>query len=155
MYSPLISLLKKKTLLPVIIFTFSKKKCEEYAGALSNVDLTTGSSEKSMIHVFIEKSLGCLKGLHFYPGLYMSGTDRELPQIQRMRDILSRGIAVHHGGLLPIMKEIVEILFTRGLVKVLFATETFAMGAFQTDSRLIFRCERSCQIRRFFWYSKA
>jgi replicative superfamily II helicase len=44
-----------------------------------------------------------------------------------MRDLLSRGIGIHHGGLLPIMKEVVEILFARGLVKVLFATETFAM----------------------------
>lgn len=60
-----------------------------------------------------------------------------------MRDLLSRGIGVHHGGLLPIVKEVscglncadiflnsvqvVEILFARGLVKVLFATETFAM----------------------------
>lgn len=45
-----------------------------------------------------------------------------------MRELLSRGIGVHHGGLLPIVKEVVEILFQRGLVKVLFATETFAMG---------------------------
>jgi antiviral helicase SKI2 len=65
-----------------------------------------------------------------------------------MRDLLSRGIGVHHGGLLPLVKEVsffcailvcllrvdpftiaqvVEILFARGLVKVLFATETFAM----------------------------
>jgi hypothetical protein len=44
-----------------------------------------------------------------------------------MRDLLSRGIGVHHGGLLPIIKEVVEILFARGLVKILFATETFAM----------------------------
>lgn len=44
-----------------------------------------------------------------------------------MRDLLSRGIGVHHGGLLPIVKEVVEILFARGLVKILFATETFAM----------------------------
>ena len=34
----------------------------------------------------------------------------------------------HHGGLLPILKEMVEILFSRNLIKVLFATETFAMG---------------------------
>ncbi|KAJ8104822.1 hypothetical protein ONZ43_g7674 [Nemania bipapillata] len=54
--------------------------------------------------------------------------DRVLPQIIRMRELLSRGIAVHHGGLLPIVKEIVEILFAQTLVKVLFATETFAMG---------------------------
>jgi antiviral helicase SKI2 len=50
-----------------------------------------------------------------------------LPQIQRMRELLSRGIGVHHGGLLPIVKEVVEILFSQGYVKVLFATETFAM----------------------------
>ena len=41
---------------------------------------------------------------------------------------MKRGIGVHHGGLLPILKEMVEILFSRGLVKILFATETFAMG---------------------------
>ena len=54
--------------------------------------------------------------------------DRVLPQIVRLRDLLGRGIAVHHGGLLPIVKEMVEILFAQTLVKVLFATETFAMG---------------------------
>ncbi len=54
--------------------------------------------------------------------------DRILPQIRRLRELLSRGIAVHHGGLLPIVKELVEILFAKTLVKVLFATETFAMG---------------------------
>lgn len=55
------------------------------------------------------------------------GSDKKLPQIGRMRDLLTRGIGVHHGGLLPIVKEVVEILFARGLVKILFATETFAM----------------------------
>ena len=116
-YVHLMGFLKKRSLLPVIVFTFSKRKCEDYANALSNVDLTTGAAEKSEIHIFVERSFSCLKG-----------SDRELPQIMRMRDLLSRGIAVHHGGLLPLVKECVEILFTKGLVKVLFATETFAMG---------------------------
>lgn len=116
MFVHLIGMLKTKSLLPVVIFTFSKKRCEEYASGLSKTDLCT-SLEKSEIHVFIERSLVRLRG-----------TDKFLPQILRMRDLLSRGIAVHHGGLLPIIKEIVEILFARGLVKVLFATETFAMG---------------------------
>ncbi|KAA8650519.1 SKI complex RNA helicase subunit SKI2 [Aspergillus tanneri] len=75
------------------------------------------ASEKSLVHMFIEKSLTRLKP-----------EDRGLPQVLRLRELLSRGIAVHHGGLLPIMKEIVEILFAKSLVKVLFATETFAMG---------------------------
>jgi antiviral helicase SKI2 len=41
---------------------------------------------------------------------------------------LHSGLGVHHAGLLPIVKEIVEMLFCRGLLKVLFSTETFAMG---------------------------
>jgi antiviral helicase SKI2 len=45
-----------------------------------------------------------------------------------MKDRLKRGIGVHHSGILPIIKEIVELLFGQGLVRLLFATETFAMG---------------------------
>lgn len=54
--------------------------------------------------------------------------DRDLPQIHLVRRLLSHGIAIHHAGLLPIMKEVVEMLFCDGLVRVLFATDTFAMG---------------------------
>lgn len=45
----------------------------------------------------------------------------------RITEMVTRGIGVHHGGLLPILKEMVEILFSRNLIKVLLATETFAM----------------------------
>lgn len=45
-----------------------------------------------------------------------------------MKGLCEQGFAVHHSGILPILKEVVELLFQRGLVKVLFATETFAMG---------------------------
>lgn len=51
---------------------------------------------------------------------------------------LIRGVGVHHGGLLPIVKECVEILFQRGLVRVLFATETFAMGVNMPARSVIF-----------------
>lgn len=112
----LVQYLKKHTLLPACIFVFSKKRCEENADALSNQDFCT-ASEKSHIHMIIEKSVARLKP-----------EDRLLPQIIRLRELLGRGIAVHHGGLLPIVKELVEILFAQTLVKVLFATETFAMG---------------------------
>ncbi|KAK3898285.1 NUC185 domain-containing protein [Staphylotrichum tortipilum] len=112
----LVQFLKKQNLLPACIFVFSKKRCEENADALSNQDFCT-AQEKSAIHMLIEKSIARLKP-----------EDRVLPQIIRLRELLSRGIAVHHGGLLPIVKELVEILFAQTLVKVLFATETFAMG---------------------------
>jgi len=112
----MVHFLKKNSLLPACIFVFSKRRCEENADALSNQDFCT-ASEKSAIHMTIEKSIARLKP-----------EDRVLPQIIRLRDLLGRGIAVHHGGLLPIVKELVEILFAQTLVKVLFATETFAMG---------------------------
>ncbi|KAF2073048.1 hypothetical protein CYY_005631 [Polysphondylium violaceum] len=116
-FSKLIMTLKEKNMLPVIIFSFSKNKCQEYAYGLGNtVNLTTGG-EKSQIRVFVEESLTRLKG-----------DDKQLPQILQIRELLERGIGVHHGGLLPIVKELVEILFSKSLVKVLFATETFAMG---------------------------
>ncbi|KAF5392467.1 hypothetical protein D9757_002240 [Collybiopsis confluens] len=135
LYVHLLTLLKKKSLLPVVVFTFSKKRCEENASTLTNQDLCT-SVEKSEVHVAIEKALSRLKGGRIYNLKFVApniehlilGSDKKLPQIARIRDLLGRGIGVHHGGLLPIVKELVEILFARGLVKILFATETFAMG---------------------------
>ncbi|XP_026191131.1 uncharacterized protein LOC113146830 [Cyclospora cayetanensis] len=58
----------------------------------------------------------------------LNPADRELRQIDFVLRLAERGIGVHHGGLLPIIKEMVEILFQRGLVRVLFATETLAVG---------------------------
>ncbi|KAI0778677.1 antiviral helicase [Trametes elegans] len=137
LYVHLLGHLRKKALLPVVVFTFSKKRCEENAGTLTNADLCT-AVEKSEIHVAIEKALSRLKG-----------SDRQLPQIRRMRDLLSRGIGVHHGGLLPIVKEVVEILFARGLVKVLFATETFAMGVNMPAKCVVFSHIRKHDGRSF------
>lgn len=54
--------------------------------------------------------------------------DKKLPQVEHVLPLLKRGIGIHHGGLLPIIKETIEILFGEGLIKALFATETFAMG---------------------------
>ncbi|KAI6047978.1 ATP-dependent RNA helicase [Pisolithus marmoratus] len=130
LYVHLVNQLQKKGLLPVVVFTLSKKKCEENANTLSNADLCT-SVEKSEVHVTMEKALSRLKG-----------SDKKLPQIAKMRSLLSRGIGVHHGGLLPIVKEVVELLFSRGLVKVLFATETFAMGVNMPAKCVVFSSTR-------------
>lgn len=118
--------LRKRALLPAVIFTFSKRKCEENADALLSTDLNS-ASEKSAIRIFLDRAVAKLKV-----------EDRELPQIIRMRELLSLGLAVHHSGLLPIMKEAVEMLFSRGLVKVLFATETFAMGVNMPTRTVVF-----------------
>lgn len=112
----IVNYLKSKDLLPAVVFVFSKKRCEEYADWLEGINFCNGK-EKSQIFMFIEKSVSRLKK-----------EDRELPQILKIRSLLERGIAVHHGGLLPIVKELIEMLFAKGLIRVLFATETFAMG---------------------------
>jgi len=52
----------------------------------------------------------------------LSHKDASLPQVMMVSEMVQRGIGVHHGGLLPILKECVEILFSRNLIKVLFAT---------------------------------
>ncbi|KJA28622.1 hypothetical protein HYPSUDRAFT_129128 [Hypholoma sublateritium FD-334 SS-4] len=137
LYVHLLGHLRKKNLLPVVVFTFSKKRCEENAATLTNADLCT-SVEKSEVHVAIEKALSRLKG-----------SDRKLPQIVRTRDLLSRGIGIHHGGLLPLVKELVEILFARGLVKILFATETFAMGVNMPAKCVVFSSVRKHDGRTF------
>jgi len=48
----------------------------------------------------------------------LSEDDRSLPQIEHILPLLKRGIGIHHGGLLPILKEVIEILFQEGLIKV-------------------------------------
>lgn len=110
------SYLKSNNLLPAVTFVFSRKMCEQHAQGLKSMDLNT-AKEKSAVVMFMESAVSRLRQ-----------EDRELPQILMLRDFLMRGIGIHHSGLLPIMKEVVEILFARGLVKILFATETFAMG---------------------------
>jgi antiviral helicase SKI2 len=65
LYVHLLGHLRKKALLPVVIFTFSKKRCEENAATLTNADLCT-AVEKSEVHVAIEKALSRLKGQ--FPG---------------------------------------------------------------------------------------
>jgi antiviral helicase SKI2 len=133
----LVDHLKKENLLPACIFVFSKKRCEENADSLGKKDFST-AAEKSAIHMTIERSIARLKP-----------EDRSLPQIGRLRDMLERGIAVHHGGLLPIVKEIVEILFARTLIKVLFATETFAMGLNLPTRTVVFSGYRKHDGREF------
>ncbi|KAM8885057.1 superkiller complex protein 2 [Synchiropus picturatus] len=122
----LLNYLSKQHMTPVIAFIFSRSRCDDNAAGLNALDLTT-STEKSKIHSFFKKSLSCLQA-----------GDQQLPQILRVKDYLVRGIAVHHSGILPILKEVVEMLFSRGLVKVLFATETFAMGVNMPARTVVF-----------------
>ena len=83
--------------------------------------------EKGDIHHFIAKCVARLKG-----------PDRKLPQVVSLTELLKRGIGVHHSGILPILKEVVECCFAKGWVKLLFATETFAMGVNMPARTVVF-----------------
>nr|WCZ58664.1 exosome RNA helicase MTR4/SKI2W [Seculamonas ecuadoriensis] len=134
----LIEMLRQRAHLPAVIFTFSKKRCEQQAHHLRSLDLTENAREKSEITHIIDTSL-----------LHLRAQDRELPQISRLRDLLRRGLGVHHAGLLPIVKEIVEILFSKGLIKVLFATETFAMGVNMPTKTVVYNSLRKHDGKNF------
>ncbi|KAK9078766.1 hypothetical protein SSX86_002824 [Deinandra increscens subsp. villosa] len=133
----LINKLSKTSLLPVVIFCFSKNRCDKSADNLRETDLTS-RSEKSEIRIFCDKAFSRLKG-----------SDRNLPQIVRVQGLLYRGIGVHHAGLLPIVKEVVEMLFCRGVIKVLFSTETFAMGVNAPARTVVFDSVRKFDGKEF------
>lgn len=123
----LINHLKGKGNLPAIVFVFSKKNItflSEFAAA--GLDLTT-AQERKQIAAFFHQCISRLKP-----------HDREILQIQSLKDILVRGVGVHHGDLLPVCKEIVELLLHKNLVKLLFATESFAMGVNMPAKSVVF-----------------
>jgi ATP-dependent RNA helicase DOB1 len=111
---------------PVIVFSFSKRECEAYALQMSSMAFND-DSEKAMVTKVFESAIESL-----------SDEDKTLPQIQHILPLLRRGIGVHHSGLLPILKETIEILFQENLIKVLFATETFSIGLNMPAKTVVF-----------------
>jgi superfamily II RNA helicase/uncharacterized membrane protein YgcG len=113
-------------LLPVVVFSFSKKRCEELAEFFKGQDYLNAIS-KSYVQKLFSSIFSKLKHI-----------DKDLPQINQLKEMLNRGIGIHHGGLLPILKETVELLFANHIIKLLFATETFAMGVNMPTKAVIF-----------------
>jgi len=121
----MIALLEEKQQLPALFFVFSRKDCERYAD-LTEHSLIDSSDAASVRHI-----------MDFHLHSYGEELQR-IPQYHTIRALLEKGIAFHHSGLIPVLKECVEILFGRGLVKVLFATETFAVGINMPTKTVVF-----------------
>ncbi len=117
--------LRDNDLLQTIFFSFSRKNCETYA---SNVTVELVTEDES----FEIRKLWA-KYLERDEAKYLP-----LEQYTNLKSLVNRGIAFHHSGLIPILKEIVEILFQKGLVKILFATETFAVGVNMPTRSVVF-----------------
>lgn len=124
--SKIIRMTIKKKFNPVIVFNFSKRECENLAMNISSLSFND-DSEKAMVRKVFNSAIESL-----------SEGDRELPQIINLLPLLERGIGVHHSGLLPILKETIEILFQESLIKVLFATETFSIGLNMPAKTVVF-----------------
>jgi ATP-dependent RNA helicase HelY len=111
--------LRRLDILPSIYFIFSRRGCREALQrcAYHEVDLTTSQEKEAIDRVAAERLLS------------LKDRDEEA-LFKRMVDsrLLRRGLAEHHAGLLPYHKEMVEELFQRGLIKVVFATETLSLG---------------------------
>ena len=126
----IVKMIMMKNYNPVIVFSFSKNMCESYALQMSNLTFNE-ESEKAMVEKVFNSALDML-----------TQEDKSLPQIQNILPLLKRGIGIHHSGLLPILKETIEILFQEGLIKVLFATETFSIGLNMPAKTVVFTSVR-------------
>lgn len=120
-----IKMLKTKNLLPCNVFLLNRKMVEKVAETLpfSFVeDYELSEINKTWEHYLLK-----------YKEIY--GNTKQWFQV---KDLVQKGIGIHHSGLIPILKEIVEILYSKKLVKVLIATETFAMGVNMPTKTTVF-----------------
>jgi superfamily II RNA helicase len=117
--------LEQQKLLPALCFVFSRVGCEKYADKVEPTLLDSSDAAK-VRHIW---------DFHLHSHKDILET---MPQAHKLRALAERGIAYHHSGLVPILKEIIEILFSRGLIKLLFATETFAVGLNMPTKTVLF-----------------
>lgn len=110
--------LERLRLLPAIVFIFSRVGCDAAVTQCLNVGVRlTSPEERDEIYAFVEEACS-----------HLPSEDLHVLGYHDFLDGLTRGVAAHHAGMLPAFKECVEALFLRGLCKVVFATETLALG---------------------------
>ena len=124
-----INYLIKSNLFPATLFVFNLKKIKNYSSMLlkENTLSEMSKEEKAKINSFFDKAISSIPN-----------DEQNIPQIKYVKKILQYGIGVHHSGLLPILKEIIEILYFHGLIKILFATTSFSIGLNMPTRSVVF-----------------
>lgn len=117
--------LHERELLPAIFFVLSRGGCEKLASKVEG-DFLDSSDSAAVAHIW-----------DFHLSRYRESLEH-VDQYHRLRRLAMRGIAFHHSGIIPFLKEILEILFSKGYVKLLFATETFAVGINMPTKTVLF-----------------
>ncbi|WP_296665865.1 DEAD/DEAH box helicase [Demequina sp.] len=113
-----VDVLDRQGLLPAIVFIFSRAGCDDAVDQVraSGLVLTTEEERHEISRIIEERCSG------------LPTADLGALGYTHWRDHLEAGIAAHHAGMIPLFKEVVEQLFTAGLIKVVYATETLALG---------------------------
>jgi hypothetical protein len=94
----IVKMIMERNFAPVIVFSFSKKECEAYALQMAKLDFNTNEEKKLVDEVFNNAMM------------VLSKEDRTLPQVENVLPLLKRGIGIHHGGLLPILKAVFSVI---------------------------------------------
>jgi len=115
-FKKFIDVLLDEELFPSLFFNFSRKGCEKFAKMIERT-LISGKEQTEAINLF-----------DYNVKKYLGESGLQSPQYWMLREFISKGVCVHHSGLIPILKEIVEILFDKKYIKLLFVTETFSVG---------------------------
>ena len=110
----LLHYLQEKDALPCIYFAFGRRRCEILASELYSFNFLTAYEQNQISELYEE--------------LCQRYNLKKESSAQILTPLIKRGIAYHHAGMLPTLKEVIERLFTSRLLKVIFTTETFALG---------------------------
>jgi superfamily II RNA helicase len=126
----LITYLNNNGMLPAICFVFSRKHVELAAKEITKCLFEKDSGipaiiEKECRHIIMAKLANYKEYIN-------------LPEYLELVALLEMGIAIHHAGMIPVLREMVELLFEKGFIKLLFATETFAVGINMPTKTVIF-----------------
>jgi superfamily II RNA helicase len=113
--------LKSNDMLPAIVFIFSRRLVEQCA---EEITVPLYNSDLEDYNPFTVRK-ECEAVLRKLPN-WREYTD--LPEYQKLVSLLEKGIGIHHSGMIPVLREIVELMISKKYIKVLFATESFAIG---------------------------
>lgn len=125
----LVRYLDKNEMLPAICFVFSRKQAERMAFQIEQSLFPADSKQPQIVEQECKTILMRLPNYKEYIGL---------PEYRNVVKLLEKGIAVHHSGVAPVLREMIELLFAKGYIKLLFATETFAVGINMPTKTVVF-----------------
>jgi antiviral helicase SKI2 len=111
--------LTQNEMLPALCYVFSRKQLEICAKELTTNLLEFDSKIPYTIDYECEQIIRKLPNFQEY---------LHLPEYVEMVQLLRKGVAMHHSGIIPVLREMVELLFARGMIKILFCTESVAIG---------------------------